>query len=272
MHNNASLATRGSILSWEQLADSSKGLGEDEFGRMITDVPAPFRAGAISPSLSSQIGIPESPCLSVIDSPSGGYGSISQVLLPDVTPSPGINHSLQQSRFNLTPEASSSAIESSTTTVLRLQLAAMENTAKERLYQVQAMEEEIHNIKQAHGHQVEEMQKQLHYVEAQGRGFEEKIQKKFQAHLQEVLAKQQAMQENHFQGTMKRFRQAAEAEHLKQVEIQRKRMQVKGYADLAATKWSAVVGACEVELDSVRSDKAMLSFMLAQIDHMIVAL
>ncbi|KAF9535484.1 hypothetical protein CPB83DRAFT_801902 [Crepidotus variabilis] len=266
-HNNA--ATRGSILSWEQLAaDASRSIGEDEFGRMLADVPAPFRAGAISPSLSSQMGVPESPCLSAIDSPSGGYGSISQVLLPDVTPSPAMNYSLQQSRFSLTPDASASAVDSSTATLLRLQLAAMENTAKERLYQMQAMEEELHNIKQAHSHQVEEMQKQLQYMELQGRAGEERVERKYEIQLQEKLTQQQAIQENSFQETMKRFRQAAETEHHRKLQAERRKIQAKECAGLASSKWGAVANACEVELDAVRSDKTVLSFLLAQIDQM----
>ena len=80
---------RGSILSWEQLAsEASKTLGEDELGYQLSNIPAPFCSVAVSLA-SSQLDIPESHCLSAIDSP-GRYGSISQVLLPDVTPSPAV--------------------------------------------------------------------------------------------------------------------------------------------------------------------------------------
>ena len=63
-------AARGSILSWEQLAsEASKTLGDDELERMLSDIPAPFRSGAVSPSLSSPTDGPASPSLSAIDSP-----------------------------------------------------------------------------------------------------------------------------------------------------------------------------------------------------------
>ncbi|KAF7367296.1 hypothetical protein MSAN_00791700 [Mycena sanguinolenta] len=48
-------AGRGSILSWEQLAsEASRTLGEDEITSMLSDMPAPFRPGAVSPPRTSR--------------------------------------------------------------------------------------------------------------------------------------------------------------------------------------------------------------------------
>jgi len=266
-------APRGSILSWEQLAaDASRTIGEDEFGRMLADVPAPFRSGAASPSLSSHLGLPDSPGLSVIDSPGGGYGSISQVLLPDVTPSPAVNHNVQQNKFQLTLDASKSAVDSSTATLLRLQLASMESTAKERLKQMQAMEEEMHNIKQAHAQQMEEMQKQVHYMESQSKRKDERVSDMFKASLEEQLRQQRMAQDEGFRRSVIQFQDNAKRMHTRVLDSERAKMAVVSSASRASLKWDTVASVCEAELDYVRADRAMLAFLLAQVDQMSMAL
>jgi len=260
-------AARGSILSWEQLAtEASRSLGEDEFGRMLADIPAPFRSGAVSPSLSSQMDIPESPALSAIDSP-GGFGSISQVLLPDVTPSPAVHH-IQQARFSLSPEGPQ--VDSSLVTLLRLQLASVESTAKDRLFQIQAMEEEIHNLKQAHVHQLEESRNQSQYIESQQRRANDE-RAAYTASLEEQVrqanwAREQAVQDA--QESIARMQESVNLSHTRVLEKERTRAAAASSASLASSKWGTVRSACEVELDLVRADRAMLTFLLTQVDQM----
>lgn len=261
---NSQLA-RGSILSWEQLAnEASVNMGEDEFGRMLSEIPAPFRSGAASPSLSSQMDVPESPCLSAIDSP-GGFGSISQVLLPDVTPSPAMHNSSIQSRFDLPSDAAVVA-DSSTSTMLRLQLAAAENTARERLFQIQAMEEEIHDLKQAHGHQMEESQKQMVYMEAQWREKDE--QALYSASLEDKLRHLEISHERAIEETVKRCQEDALKSQSLVFKTEGLRCEAMFSARLAASSWSAVRDTCEVELDLIRDDKAVFSLLLMQLDQM----
>ncbi|KAJ6626878.1 hypothetical protein B0H10DRAFT_2210759 [Mycena sp. CBHHK59/15] len=96
--------------------------------------PLPFRSGF--PNLHLEV--PDSPCLSTLNSP-GEFGSISQVLLPDVTPSPAVH----VNRFgNSNRESGVNGVDAAIVTLLRLQLASAENIAKERLFQLQSMEEE----------------------------------------------------------------------------------------------------------------------------------
>ena len=262
-------APRGSILSWEQLAaEASRTMSEDEFGRMLADVPAPFHSGAGSPALSSHLGLPDSPGLSVIDSPGGGYGSISQVLLPDVTPSPAVNHSVHQNKFHLTPDASKSAVDSSTATLLRLQLASMESTAKERLKQMQAMEEEMYNVKQAHAQQMEEMQKQIYYMESQSRLNDERVSNAFNASLDEQLSQQRIAQEEMFRRTISQLQDNSKLMHDRALDSERAKMTAASSARLAASQWDTVTSVCEAELDHVRADRAMLAFLLSQVDQM----
>ncbi|KAG5220499.1 glycosyltransferase family protein [Salix suchowensis] len=119
-----------------------------------------YRQGRTSPSNSFLPDVPESPCLSSINSPSG-YGSISQVLLPDVTPSPAVHHYSPPAR----DRDLDGAADASLVTLLRLQLAAAENTAKERLYQMQVMEKEIHTIKNTRRQDEENLTQQLDCLE-----------------------------------------------------------------------------------------------------------
>ncbi|TRM65676.1 hypothetical protein BD626DRAFT_485521 [Schizophyllum amplum] len=171
-------APRGSILTWEELADASHALDEDDMAAMLADMPAPFRASLASPQLSpvtldvplppesptssttSTPFPPGSPALSSMGltpaTPGGGYGSISQVLLPEVTPSPApFNVSARfddaARSFNQEKSARSPGDSSALATLLRLQLASAENTARERLQRLQVLEEELHAAKQELG-------------------------------------------------------------------------------------------------------------------------
>ncbi|KAF8971472.1 hypothetical protein BDZ97DRAFT_1786702 [Flammula alnicola] len=268
-------ATRGSLFSFDHLANElSVTLGEDEFGRMLSDVPAPFHSRAASPSLSSQMGgmsIPESPLLSAIDSP-GAYGSISQVLLPDVTPSPAMhNILLQQSRFSLSPDAA--LLESSSSasaTMLRLQLAAAEAAAHDRLGQVQAMEEEMQHLRLAHAHEREETQKQVAYMEAQWRAGDERAA--YAADLEARLRQAHVSREQAVEDAVARVWEEAKRAHAMQLKAEGLRCEMGASARLAASGWGAVRDACEVELDVVRSDRGVLSLLLAQLDQLAHAL
>ncbi|KDR84861.1 hypothetical protein GALMADRAFT_233295 [Galerina marginata CBS 339.88] len=264
-------AMRGSILSWEQLAsETSITLGEDEFGRMLSDIPAPFHSGAPSPSLSSQmeLSVPESPALSAIDSP-GGYGSISQVLLPDVTPSPALHANLQQSRFSLSPDAAAVS-DSATATMLRLQLAAAENTGRERLFQIQAVEEEMYHLKQAHAHQMEETEKQMVYMEVQWRAADERAAGVVR--LEEQLRVVQMERERAVAEAVARYREQARVERERMVRAEGLRCEALSSARLASSSWSTVRDACDTDLDVLRGDRAVLSVLLAQLDQMCYAI
>ena len=70
------------------------------------------------------------------------------MLLPTVTPLPGPLHSHNLQRV---PSSSSvmSSSESAAVTLLKLQLASMENLAKERLAQISKLEEQMHVLKES---------------------------------------------------------------------------------------------------------------------------
>ena len=262
-------AARGSILSWEQLAsEASKTLGEDDLDRMLSDIPAPFRSGAVSPSLSSQMD-PASPCLSAIDSPPGS-SSIAQVILnlPDITPSPAVHYGLQQSRFSLSPDESSG--DSGTVTMLRLQLAAADDKAKQNLSQVLGLEEEMHNLKQSHLHQIEELQRQIAHLEVQARAADDRTSQAAslvgQLHMAQV-SHEQAMEEAVLQtreSLTSSFNQVLKAERCK--------FETSCCLQFAIWGWNTVHETCEMELNVVRDDRVLLTLFLTQLDEMMQVL
>lgn len=255
-------AGRGSILSWEQLAsEASKTLGEDEIEKMLADVPAPFRSGAVSPALSAMIEIPESPCLSALDSPTG-YGSISQVLLPDVTPSPAMHAS---QRYHLSPPEGST-VDSPVINLLRLQLAQAENMAKERLMQMHAMEQEIHHLKELHARQIQEAARHIAHLEDNGRKGEEQMA--YASSLENRLRQAEAQRDQ----AVREARRKSEESVRRSCEMERRKENVIVRAGcaarLAASEWTSVKDLADAELDLVKGDREVLSILLAELNQL----
>ncbi|KAG6866878.1 hypothetical protein C0991_008815 [Blastosporella zonata] len=260
--------TRGSILSWEQLAtEASRTLGEDEIDSMLSDFPAPFHPGAVSPTPShAQLDIPESPCLSAMSSP-GGYGSISQVLLPDMTPSPAIHHQ-QSARYDLSSKVP--AVDAAIVTLLRLQLAAAENTGKERLAQMQAMEEEIHNLKQSRGRETLHLTEQVGILEEQLKGSLEVRERAdeeravYTRGLEELLQREQAVRDQAVEAAVVRGQDIARAAYDAAFKSQHDSVLLGCSARIAASEWASVRRLAEMELDAVQGEREVLSLLLVE--------
>ncbi|KAF8807285.1 hypothetical protein BYT27DRAFT_7189386 [Phlegmacium glaucopus] len=261
-------AARGSILSWEQLAsEASKTLGADDLDRMLSDIPAPFRSGAVSPSLSSQMDGPASPCLSAIDSPTGCGSSIAQVILnlPDITPSPAVHYGLQQSRFSLSPDTSSG--DAGTITMLRLQLAAADDKSKQTISQLLGLEEEIHNLKQTHVHQMEELQRQVVYLEAQA-GAADDHRTSQAASLEGQLRMVQASHERAMEEAVVQTQESLTSSYNHVLKAERRKYETQSSLQLATWGWNTVQETCEMELNVIRDDRVLLGLFLTQLDEM----
>ncbi|KAL1749115.1 hypothetical protein HDZ31DRAFT_28424 [Schizophyllum fasciatum] len=270
-------APRGSILTWEELAQSHT-LDEDDMAAMLADMPAPFRASIASPPGSPSLSPvtldtplpPESPALSTMGltpgTPGGGYGSISQVLLPDVTPSPA-PFAASAARYD---EAARSppARDGASTTLLRLQLASLENTARERLQRLQELEEELHGVKAARRAEAGELGAQLEALEAElrramdsrERGEEERHQYVMALEAQAVRAEQDA------RARAAEAAKRAKAEQGSAVEKARALWQVGRVADAACARWASVREMAEGDLGDVKSDLELLTTLLGQLD------
>ncbi|KAJ7139733.1 hypothetical protein C8R44DRAFT_311240 [Mycena epipterygia] len=261
-------AGRGSILSWEQLAtEASRTLGEDEIASMLSEMPAPFRAGAISPH--NHLEIPESPCLSALNSP-GEYGSISQVLLPDVTPSPAVH--ANTSRYS-NKDADAPVVDAAIVTLLRLQLVSAESIAKERLFQLQSMEEEIHNLKQARFRDADELTQQVGHLEDQLRGsleIRERTEEDRSAHiasLEDQLRQADAYRDQAISEVVAQTRESAQAEADSALRTQHAKTSAVWSARVTGTHWAFVRDFAESELDAIKGDREVLSALLADLDE-----
>ncbi|KAF7310554.1 hypothetical protein HMN09_00598200 [Mycena chlorophos] len=253
---------RGSILSWEQLAsESSRTLGEDEITSMLSEMAAPFRSGAVSPA-------PESPVLSAMNSP-GEFGSISQVLLPDVTPSPAVHANTSRLTDKDVPP-----VDAAVVTLLRLQLASAESIAKERLHQMQAMEEEIHQLKQARMRDAEELRQQVGDLEHELRGSLELRQRNDEdrsAHIAALQDQLRAADQSHVQQVdvaIQETRANAQAEAIAVVKREKAKMSAVWSARVAGTQWAFVRDFAEDEREGIKGDLQVLSALLSNLDAM----
>lgn len=260
---------RGSIMSWEQLAhDGSLIIAQEEVEKMLSEIQAPFTPGGLSPNVST-LEVPESPCLSALPSP-GGYGSISHVLLPDVTPSPAVHHI--DKMFDTSTEFSP-PMDSGTVTLLRLQVASAENMAKERLTRLQELEELLHNATQSRiretealVQQVSFLEKQLHIsVEARQRVDEERAA--FIASLQDQLRRAETSSEQVAEVAFARGQQEAIASLADALKRDQQKWEVCSLAREIKLEWASVKEQTEVEQDFLRTSRETLKVFLAVLDH-----
>ncbi|GJE85898.1 hypothetical protein PsYK624_019770 [Phanerochaete sordida] len=255
---------RGSILSWEQLAQHNQSMGTPDVDQMLAEVDAPFRSLMASPTPShlTLADIPESPTLSAMPSPSG-YGSISQVLLPDVTPAPAPHPQLRYYDDSAEP----SPIESSNATMLRLQLASVEIMAQERLARIAALEAQLAAATEARLRDAEELAQQISTLEEQVHGNLAKPEAdklaRYAASLEEQLAQAQILRDEAVAEALKRAALDAVASQRATLQKQQAMWSVSAAACDAHSAWRAVKCTAEGELEAVRSSREVLNALLA---------
>jgi hypothetical protein len=256
---------RGSLLSWDQLvAVGDRTLGEGEVEHMLADIPAPFSPASSIADLESNV--PESPSLSALPSPAG-YGTISHVLLPDVTPSPA---PAKYSQSQLIPEHSRpAAADASLVLMLRLQLASMENIAKERLGRINALEEQLGTAKDARMREVADLAAQVSALEDQMHVSLENRERfsEERATLEEQLRGAAVAKESAVQQAVKRVTDDMARTRLRAEAAARRKCEIAAAAHDAATSWMSVRDVAEGELDFVRSQRETLSFLLAGLEQ-----
>ncbi|KAI0706068.1 hypothetical protein BC835DRAFT_1311973 [Cytidiella melzeri] len=256
---------RGSILSWEQLAQHSRTMGQEDLENMLYDIDAPFRSATASPAPSTLSDIPESPSLSALPSPTG-YGSISQVLLPEVTPSPAI--------FNATLRFDQMAAESpvgdgGAVTMLRLQLAAAESAANEQRLQIEALSAQLQSAKEARLRDTEDLARQVTFLEEQVQGSLRPVEQlqQYAASLEEQLASAHAAREQAVGQALQRAQRDSVKAQEQSLKAHYSLWTSKSLACQAYVAWGGVKSAAESELDYVRSSRETLSVLLAGLDH-----
>lgn len=256
---------RGSLLSWDQLvAVGDMTLGEGEVENMIADIAAPFSPAASTVDL--QLNIPESPSLSALPSPAG-YGSISQVLLPDVTPSPASTKNMQS--LNIPENGRPAAADASLVVMLRLQLASMEDIAKQRLTQITVLEAQLGAAKEARlreaadlAAQVSALEEQMHVsFDGRERAAEERLT------LEEQLRGAAVAKELAVQEAVKKVTEDAARLRVAAEEAMRRKCEAVSAARSAATSWVSVHDLAEGELEFVKAQRETLTLLLASLNR-----
>lgn len=229
---------------------------------MITGLNLPFSLD--SPSTPPiQLSIPESPCLSAMPSP-GDYASISHVLLPDVTPSPATHTELRYDHSLEIP-----AVDAAIVTLLRLQLASAENTAKERLCRLQSLEEQLHRSKDLRLRDADELSKQVSFLELQLHGNVDAREKAneeraaYTASLEDQLRHAEAFRDQAIEFAVARAEEQAQVSQEAAVKAAQSRWELASIAHCVSTSWKTIHSRAEDDLDSIRADKQMLSVLLA---------
>lgn len=261
---------KGSLMSWDQLAkQSSMTMTEEEAESMITGLDLPFKSRSVSPDTPPMHldVVLESPSLSALPSP-GGYASISHVLLPDVTPSPAV---YSEDRYDNAPEIP--AVDAAIVTLLRLQLASAENTAKERLYQLQSLEEQLHMSKESRLQEADELAKHVSYLEQQLRGTVEAREKAneeravYTASLEDQLKHAVAFRDHAVEAAVAKAEEQGRASRRATLQAEQRKWEISSVAHNVVTEWKTIHTLAEDELDSIKTDRNTLVVLLAGLDQ-----
>ncbi|THH12140.1 hypothetical protein EW145_g163 [Phellinidium pouzarii] len=290
-------AERSSIASWEKLADLSVEINAAELGGgLITELDLPTTPGMLSPSpsvmrLDSERGGQESPTPLTLPSP-GGYTSISQVLLPAVTPSPApVMHSLHSNQFfddGYNGSSDLPVMDSAMVTLLKLQLASVENLAKERLSQITQMEEQMHALKEVRKREergllphVNELEERLHETlvmreldhESSDAGacrgvLEDTIDSHAQCRdaLEEYARQAESSHREAISNIISEFSDRERAERAQLLlQVEKKQQLVFAVSD-AGKHWQHVRSVADEELGAIRANRETLAVLRAGLD------
>ncbi|KAI5119919.1 hypothetical protein M0805_000884 [Coniferiporia weirii] len=283
-------AERNSMAAWEKLADLSVEINAAELGGgLITELDLPSTPGMLSPSpsmmrLDSEQGGRESPTPLTLPSP-GGYASISQVLLPVVTPSPApVMHSLHSSDFF----GDDQRMDSGTVTLLRLQLASVENLAKERLARITRLEEQMHVLKETRNREERELASHAADLEERlsealaGREHDEEDTIRFgplpsaeeaaEAHaacrdmLEDYVQQAEDSRREAVSAAIAEFSKREHAERAKLLLQVEKRQQLTTVVRDAGKQWQNVRDVADGELEAIRTNRETLAVLRAGLD------
>jgi hypothetical protein len=266
---------RGSM-TLEQLAASgaqSLELGEQH---LLAEISAPFvsrndSSGPLSPSfaplnLHEALGLasPGMPGMHMM-SPSQ---SLSQILLPEMTPSPAPRRDLYAD-VDMAPPPSAEAV------MLRLQVAAAENTARERLANAQALERELDHMKELRERENLELHAQVAKLEEELRNSLHVKEQVVQASddgevriaaLEAELAATKASRKRDLENATAVAQRDSKAAVAKGLQHERRRMQAATSADAAAARWAMVMNEVDAERALIDANKETLATFLGLLD------
>lgn len=143
---------------------------------------------------------------------------------------------------------------------LRLQLAAAEELSTERAQRIRAMEEEIQDLKGAHLQQMEEFARHVQHRERSDQ------QAGYIASLEDQIRALRVKGERDIQEVRMQVEEEARKRSEAVVRAQRRKMDAVFGSVMAGTAWNVVKDAAEVELETVRGERHVLSLLLMELE------
>ena len=259
---------RGSLLSWDQLAAANNSVDDAvDISHMLSEIPAPFMPGLLSPTPSTVMELPDSPGLSTVSLSPAGYASISRVLLPDVTPSPA------PLRLEMERSTSSAASDAATNTMLRLQLAQQEHMAKERLDRIQSLERQLHHEREAHEKSARDLAQQVTEVDTGLRAHIEATERNIAERDTQIVTlqgqlKQLKNSKKHELGqAIEQTRVQAATSYSNNLQMVHMKWEAAAAGQQAASSWSTVASLFGGHLELIRANREALATLLSGLDH-----
>jgi hypothetical protein len=263
---------RGSM-TLEQLAATSVQALDPEDNHVLSEILAPFvsRSNSLATPLSPSFAplglseIPESPAFQGFAMLSPGQ-SLSQILLPQMTPSPAPRRELYDDN-SMAHMADMPPPPGPDTVMLRLQVAAAENVARERLMTVQSLERDLHLANEARIRETQELSMRLEHVEEEMRSnmsIREEANDEHTARisaLERELAQARASRQKDIKVATAAAKQELQVAASKSLQRERGRLQTANSADAAAARWAMVMDVAEAELELIESNKETLAVL-----------
>jgi hypothetical protein len=164
-------------------------------------------------------------------------------------------------------------MDSGTVTLLRLQVASAENTAKERLVRLQELEEQLHAAKRSRVQETEELAKQVSFLEQQLRisvEARERLDEErsaFTTSLQDQLCHAEASSEQASNAAFARGKEEAGASWADLLNQKQQKWEVCSLAREIKVEWGSVKEQVEVEQEFLQASRETLKVFLALLDQ-----
>jgi hypothetical protein len=126
------------------------------------------------------------------------------------------------------------------------------------------MEEEIHNLKSAHSHQMEEIANQMAHMEREDQRAE------YAAMLEEQIWQARVNGEQAVEAAREEAEAVARSQRESALKAQKCYLQVSCAAKSAEGSWTSVLDTCHAELESIQGERQMLGLLMAELETLAV--
>lgn len=286
------------MANWQALADLSLEINADELqGGLLKELDLPSTpAGLVSPSPSMmRVESDEFRSPTPLNLPSPNkYTSISQMLLPNMTPSPGQRSMYLSSSYSGGKLDSTPTNDSATATLLKLQLTSAETTAKERLVQISRLEEQVRVLKESRQRDERELITHVNELEEKlretltSRDRERRLASTYSgSDISESSSESEDDEEEHtvcrntmadhmkqaeaerqqaISDALSNFAERERAERIRIVQEEQRKQQVAVSLRDAQQQWKVVHEIADSELEVIRSNRDTLAVLRASLD------